>query len=103
MDIVKTETKSDYVGTYTAYTYTDGHVETNPVSRPKYKEDVQLKRTLTAGASPSQLIRPFSSAVFALSKFANTVGSSNNNALLFNVPIGGRVVGEEAGKRAEFA
>ena len=37
-------TLTDYVGPYTAYTYADGHVETDPPNRPKSREDVQRER-----------------------------------------------------------
>jgi len=40
----KKETRQDYVGTYTAYLYADGHIETEPPNRPQSKEDVQRKR-----------------------------------------------------------
>jgi hypothetical protein len=39
--IVKRETLTDYVGSYIANTFSDGHVETDPANRPLSKEDVQ--------------------------------------------------------------
>ena len=39
--VVKTQTLSDAAGLYTAYTYSDGHVQTSPPNRPVSKEDLQ--------------------------------------------------------------
>lgn len=39
--LIKTEVRTDYLGEYTAYVYSDNHVETDPVARPKFKEDAQ--------------------------------------------------------------
>jgi hypothetical protein len=39
--LIKTETRNDYIGAYTAYVYSDNHVETDPPARPKFKEDAQ--------------------------------------------------------------
>lgn len=39
--LIKTEIRNDYVGDYTAYVFSDGHVETDPVGRPSFKEDAQ--------------------------------------------------------------
>lgn len=41
--VVKTEIRDDYEGSYTAYIYSDGHVETSPAGRPTFKEDAQRK------------------------------------------------------------
>lgn len=42
--LVKTETRNDYEGDYTAYLYSDGHIETAPVGRPLFKEDAQRRQ-----------------------------------------------------------
>lgn len=39
--LIKTETRNDYLGAYTAYVYSDNHVETDPPARPRFKEDAQ--------------------------------------------------------------
>lgn len=39
--IVSRATLSDAAGLYTAYTFSDGHVETDPPNRPLSKEDLQ--------------------------------------------------------------
>jgi len=39
--LIKTEVRNDYLGAYTAYIYSDNHVETDPAGRPKFKEDAQ--------------------------------------------------------------
>jgi len=39
--IVSRRTLSDAAGTYTAYTYSDGHVTTDPPNRPVSREDLQ--------------------------------------------------------------
>lgn len=44
MTPIRTEIRTDYVGDYYAYVYSDGHVETDPPNRPLYKEDVQRLR-----------------------------------------------------------
>jgi|GEM_PF-4412942 len=41
MKIVKTEFRTDAAGTYQAFIYDDGHTETDPIGRPKSKEDLQ--------------------------------------------------------------
>jgi len=38
------ETRTDYLGAYTAYIYPDGHVETDPPNRPTSQEDAQRAR-----------------------------------------------------------
>ena len=45
---VRKETRTDYQGSYTAYIYADGHVETDPPGRPKSREDVQRERLAAA-------------------------------------------------------
>ncbi len=47
--LIRTETRNDAVGNYSASIYSDGHVETDPVGRPIYKEDLQ-RITLAAQA-----------------------------------------------------
>ncbi len=39
--IVSRQTLSDAAGTYIAYTYSDGHIATDPPNRPVSKEDLQ--------------------------------------------------------------
>jgi hypothetical protein len=41
---MKTETRTDFVGPYTAYIYDDGHIETDPPGRPMSQEDAQRDR-----------------------------------------------------------
>lgn len=41
--LIKTETRNDYEGEYTAYVFSDGHVETSPPDRPRFKEDAQRR------------------------------------------------------------
>ena len=96
-------TKTDYIGTYTEYTFDDGHVETDPPNRPIYKEDVQLQRTADTGATEQQLLRPLTVSMFNMARFANTLGINNYAALLTSVPVGGRVVGANAGSRNEYS
>jgi hypothetical protein len=52
--IVSTETATDVAGTYTAYTYSDGHVETDPPGRPFSKEDLQRQRLAQAAQQQAQ-------------------------------------------------
>lgn len=44
MQIVRQETRQDAAGSYIAYVYADGHVETDPAGRPLTKEDLQRQR-----------------------------------------------------------
>ncbi len=46
--LFKKETRTDYAGTYTAYIYSDGHIETDPPHRPTSKEDAQRQRRVDA-------------------------------------------------------
>ena len=41
LTIVKRRTQSDAAGTYTEYTYSDGHITTDPPNRPVSREDLQ--------------------------------------------------------------
>lgn len=41
LTIISRRTLSDAAGTYTAYTYADGHITTDPPNRPVSKEDLQ--------------------------------------------------------------
>lgn len=103
--LVSTETRTDAVGSYTAYVYSDGHIETDPAGRPTYKEDLQrqlasqlaksnagqyLQAASTAGVSqPTRVsfdlqassgLRAVAPAycefLSAASDFASTVGTS---------------------------
>lgn len=40
----RTEIRTDELGSYTAYIFDDGHVETDPPGRPLYRVDLQRKR-----------------------------------------------------------
>jgi len=42
--LIRIETRTDFLGEYTAYVYGDGHVETEPSDRPVTKEDYQRRR-----------------------------------------------------------
>ncbi|HSW50415.1 MAG TPA: hypothetical protein VLH09_09585 [Bryobacteraceae bacterium] len=50
-DLVRTENRTDYAGAYTAYIYSDGHVETDPPGRPQSREDTQRLRLQDASRS----------------------------------------------------
>jgi hypothetical protein len=49
----KRETRTDAAGTYVAYTYADGHIETEPPGRPLYPEDIQRQRRRQAAPVPT--------------------------------------------------
>lgn len=51
---VSKEERTDYLGAYTAYTYADGHVETDPPARPVTKEDAQRLRLREASRTRAQ-------------------------------------------------
>jgi hypothetical protein len=56
MDYVSKETRTDFVGTYTAYIYPDGHTETDPPGRPMTREDVQRQRLRQASTDQARKI-----------------------------------------------
>jgi hypothetical protein len=70
MSLLRTETRTDYLGDYVAYIYSDGHVESDPVDRPVYKEDYLRKRTI-------ELSKKNSREALAAARLART--SANNN------------------------
>lgn len=70
MTLLRTEKRYDYLGEYVAYVYSDGHVESDPVDRPVYKEDYLRKRTI-------ELSRKNSKEALAAARTARI--SSNNN------------------------
>lgn len=51
---VSKEERTDYLGSYFAYIYADGHVETDPPGRPVTKEDAQRLRLRDASRSRAQ-------------------------------------------------
>lgn len=99
------ETRTDFVGPYTAYIYADGHVETAPVNRPQSREDVQrtrrgkvaesqaqrqlegeranqgvpslaVERDLALATSSRTLVEPYHAAVEAITDAAGTVAAT---------------------------
>jgi hypothetical protein len=132
--LIKTEIRNDYIGDYTAYIYSDNHVETDPVGRPKFKEDAQrvlLAQQAVANApaflkiargSEAQPDRPalqadarhasnarvmapaFHDSLEGLSAVTATFASSlaYRKALVSQVDLGGKVVGDRAGVRPEY-
>lgn len=51
---LREEIRTDYAGSYTAYLYADGHVETDPPGRPTSREDSQRERLATAAGDRAQ-------------------------------------------------
>jgi hypothetical protein len=49
--LIRSETRTDFIGSYTAYIYSDGHVETEPAGRPIFKEDYQRQRAIALSQS----------------------------------------------------
>jgi hypothetical protein len=126
------ETRRDYLGTYIAYIYLDGHVETSPPYRPKSKEDVQRARrvgktredaTTVLSAERSRLnvntgIQQEGLSVVAglvfypeLKKRLHQIGVispsttsyiSETASLLQTVGLGGYVVGNRANRDKEY-
>lgn len=102
---IRKETRTDFVGSYTAYIYADGHVETDPINRPQSREDVQrarrgqaaarsqaqrqleaersnegvpstsVARDLALATSSRSLTEPYHAAIEALTNAADTVAS----------------------------
>jgi hypothetical protein len=70
--MLRTETRTDYLGNYVAYVYSDGHVESDPVDRPVYKEDYLRKRTI-------ELSKKNSREALAAARLARTGGNNNLN------------------------
>lgn len=99
------ETRTDFVGPYTAYIYADGHVETDPPNRPLSREDVQrqrrgqvaaqskaqrqleaersnegvpsvsVARDLSLATASRSLVEPFHAAIEALTEAADTIAT----------------------------
>lgn len=67
MSPILTVRATDYAGSYVAYTYADGHTETDPPGRPKFKEDVQRDRLIEVARTRTQ-------AVLALRKTSVGIG-----------------------------
>ncbi len=139
--LVSKETRTDIAGTYTAYIYADGHVETDPPGRPLSKEDLQRQRKAQVATDrakkmiaaerakfgalgdsiPNQTLRDNLTAVSSkivlepFHKFLHAVAQVSDTAtvpqtdgghvdrLLTSVPLGGRVVGDHARQRPEYA
>jgi hypothetical protein len=73
--LVQTQTRQDYVGTYTAYIYADGHVETDPAGRPQSQEDVQRARLL-------QLAQQNASTALSATKAAQGINANTPAAIV---------------------
>ncbi len=134
---IKTINATDFEGNYVAYTFADGHTETDPPNRPKFKEDAQRERKIQVsrdratailaadrsrfgiGALPSGgilrenanvvtgsvIIRPYLEQIRKLSDTAATFTAPAGmiESLVTTVPIGGKVVGDNAGASPEYA
>lgn len=70
--VLRIDERTDFLGTYVAYTYTDGHVETDPPDRPVYKEDYQRQRSV-------ELAQQNTSAAIAAARLARTTGKAGLN------------------------
>lgn len=134
---IKTIKSNDYVGDYISYIFADGHIETDPPNRPKFKEDVQRSRKVEVARQRAQailaaerskygfnnvvlpdsvvrenanvvtgsvILRPYLEQLRKLSDTADTFTASRGliESLVTTVPIGGKVVGDNAGKSAEY-
>ena len=99
---MKSETRTDFVGTYTAYLFADGHVETDPPGRPQSREDAQRerrrqlatadpRRQLQAAAPLDRVLQPFQRTSAALAEIATTVQAVKpaRDELLTTVDLGG--------------
>lgn len=53
---IKTVKSTDYTGNYLAYIFADGHIETDPPNRPKFKEDAQRDRKIEVSRDRAQAI-----------------------------------------------
>lgn len=53
---ILTVRSTDIAGSYVAYTYADGHVETDPPNRPKFKEDLQRDRKIEVAKTRASAI-----------------------------------------------
>lgn len=131
IDVVRS---TDIAGSYVAYTFADGHVETDPPGRPLFKEDLQRNRRIevsktrslailaaekTKGSSllPSSILRnnadvvngsvlimPYLQQIQKISNIAetSTAAAGQVTSLLQTVPIGGKVIGDNAGAAPEY-
>lgn len=75
---------TDYAGTYTLYTYADGHTETDPVGRPLSREDVQRARLASFSQSkPTQSLGALGAVSSAAPVHVDTARVSASMAALF--------------------
>lgn len=68
MSLISKTTETDYVGTYTRYVYDNGHVETDPVGRPIFREDAQR----LAGQAARDKLAPLAGHFQAVAQLALT-------------------------------
>ena len=104
---IKTEIRTDYAGTYTAFIYADGHTETEPPGRPLSREDMQRERLKDASkaqaknvlesrrarlglsGTPQEVVRdntPAASNRRLISPFARTINTMSEVASTFRTP-----------------
>lgn len=70
--LLRVEERTDFLGTYVAYVYGDGRVETDPPDRPVSKEDYQRRRAL-------ELSQRDTAAAIAAVRLSKSTGRANLN------------------------
>lgn len=75
------ETRTDYAGTYTAYIYADGHVETDPPGRPLFREDVQRQRRKEYALRQATRVLEVERAKAGVRQLPNAIERANETAV----------------------
>ncbi len=77
MSLISKTIETDYVGTYTRYVYDNGHIETDPVGRPIFREDAQR----LAGQAARDKLAPLAGHFQATARLALTARTQPADAL----------------------
>ena len=70
--LIRSETRTDFLGEYIAYVYGDGHIETEPAGRPVTKEDFQRRRAVDLSQRSAR-------EALASARIARSTGRANLN------------------------
>lgn len=81
---VKTVRAEDFLGSYIAYTYADGHTETDPPNRPASREDAQRTRLIAVSRDRSLAIVASQRERFGVDAASLPPSISRENAAIVN-------------------
>jgi hypothetical protein len=77
MSLLSKTIETDYLGTYTRYVYDNGHVETDPVGRPVFREDAQR----LAGQAARDKLTPMAGHFQAVAELAQTARATHGDIM----------------------